>query len=311
MKQKFLIVLGMLLAVALAQPAAAELCKKCRGKAYILTVGECTSCGGHTGSGAFKLCKKCSAEQGKCEHCLARLDGGGKPPRPKPIDPKKSGTYRFGKWKYSLEIKDPGTRSKGKWGKLHYGDKELPGAEVNDHYRTPWGPIYWVCMPDVPLGEHGWMPSPSREVKRKGKLLLSPEGKSQPVELTAADAGKTVQIVVGTTVVISLEGNITTGYSWHAAEVTGHAVKQLGKASYATRPHRPGLVGVGGMFTFKFAAVKPGKVTVKLIYVRPWERDQPPERQFAVAIEVRGDRDRPSDRRKPEKKPPGVGTTGK
>jgi predicted secreted protein len=52
--------------------------------------------------------------------------------------------------------------------------------------------------------------------------------------------------------------------------------------------HAKGIVGAGGTFVFKLQAVKPGNSTVKLVYVRPWEKDKPPVRTFTVTIEVQG-----------------------
>jgi inhibitor of cysteine peptidase len=305
------VLLTAILVVGLSRPAAAELCEKCRGQAYILNVGVCSSCGGQTTSGAFKLCRACSDEQGKCEHCLALLGGEQPPPekqpaKPKPIDPKKSGTYSFGKWKYVLKISAPGTRSAGKWGELSYDNKRLLNPEVNDHYRTPWGLMYWVGDRQARWGQHGWMPSPSQQDKRKGNLLSPPGAETEQLELTAADSGKTVAAVVGQTIVISLEGNITTGYSWQTTELSGQAVESLGKPSYVTRLHAPGIVGVGGTFTFRFKAVRPGTAALKLIYVRPWEKDQPPQETFAVTIGVGAESKRVPERRGSQQKPAGA-----
>jgi inhibitor of cysteine peptidase len=61
------------LAFVLAAPAVAELCPKCRDKGYTTDVGVCQECGGHTSSGRFKLCRKCSAKLGQCENCRAPL----------------------------------------------------------------------------------------------------------------------------------------------------------------------------------------------------------------------------------------------
>ena len=56
-----------------ASIAPGALCGKCRGKMYIMSVGKCTQCAGHTSSGAHKLCRKCSTKLGQCEHCRAPL----------------------------------------------------------------------------------------------------------------------------------------------------------------------------------------------------------------------------------------------
>jgi inhibitor of cysteine peptidase len=299
-------VLVAILAAGLCRPVAGELCKDCRDKAYVLAVGECSSCGGETRSVAFKLCPKCSAEQGKCEHCLALLavppeQPDKEPPKPKPIDPDKAGTYSFGKWTYRLEISDPGTRNEGKRGRLIYSDKALPDAELNDFCATPWGMIYWVGNPRGSSGLHGWMPSPLAGADRKGKLL-SPPGMPPAVKLDVADDGKTVSAIIGQKIEISLEGNITTGYSWQVGELGGKAVVSLGEPAYVTRQHAPGMVGVGGTFTFELAAVAAGTAKLRLIYVRPWEKDQPPEKTFTVTIKVQSDTKQAAES---EKKPPG------
>jgi serpin B len=65
-----------------ASIAGAELCKKCKGKMYIMSIGKCTKCPNHTSSGAFKLCKTCSKKLGKCECCMAPLGGGVRPAPP-------------------------------------------------------------------------------------------------------------------------------------------------------------------------------------------------------------------------------------
>jgi inhibitor of cysteine peptidase len=53
--------------------ARADLCPKCKDGVYIQTIGTCAACGGTTTSGAFKLCRACSAKLGECEHCRAKL----------------------------------------------------------------------------------------------------------------------------------------------------------------------------------------------------------------------------------------------
>jgi inhibitor of cysteine peptidase len=68
---------GLVAIVIVCSAARAELCPKCRDKGYIQNIGTCAECGGATSSGTFKLCKKCSAKLGQCEHCRAPLRGKG------------------------------------------------------------------------------------------------------------------------------------------------------------------------------------------------------------------------------------------
>ena len=64
--------------------ARAALCGKCKGRMYITSIGRCTKCPGHTSSGAFKLCKKCSSRLGQCQSCLAAEGKPAARPRVKP-----------------------------------------------------------------------------------------------------------------------------------------------------------------------------------------------------------------------------------
>jgi inhibitor of cysteine peptidase len=165
---------------------------------YIMNIGTCQSCGGTTGSGAFKLCRKCSNNQHKCEHCLAALGG------------------------------------------------EQPAAKDDK----------------------------------------APADKPAAVQLGESADGKTTTVPLGKTIVITLPGNITTGYSWKAVELKGDAVKADGEGTYVPKKHKPGMVGVGGASVFKYNAVKAGKATIKLAYARPWEKDKEPAKTFTAIIEV-------------------------
>lgn len=68
------VVLAAVFALVLAEvPVLADLCQKHRGMCFIANVGKCRECGGTTSSGAFPLCKGCSARLGQCQACRAKL----------------------------------------------------------------------------------------------------------------------------------------------------------------------------------------------------------------------------------------------
>ena len=108
----------------------------------------------------------------------------------------------------------------------------------------------------------------------------------KPLAVTAGDKGKTVTVKVGQEVDVSLEGNITTGYSWDLAGIDGQAVALDGKVNYKENKHTAGMTGAPGMFHAKFKVLKPGKATVKLQYQRPWEKDKKPAETFEVTFSV-------------------------
>ncbi|MBC8326066.1 MAG: protease inhibitor I42 family protein [Verrucomicrobia subdivision 3 bacterium] len=88
---------NLLLAIVLAVftlNAWAALCPKCSKLAYISSIGKCTKCENHTSSGAFKLCKTCSTQSGKCAHCeqpvvgkIKLVPGPAPAPNPDPVAP--------------------------------------------------------------------------------------------------------------------------------------------------------------------------------------------------------------------------------
>ena len=109
----------------------------------------------------------------------------------------------------------------------------------------------------------------------------------EPIDLAESDDGKSVKVDVGRRVRIRLAGNPTTGYSWFLMPIEGQAVKAEGKLKYKPNTHRPGMVGVGGTFELVLRAVQAGESKVRLEYKRPWEKDTPPIRKFAVTLAVR------------------------
>ena len=282
--------------------ASAELCGKCKGGMYIMSIGKCVDCGGHTGSGAFKLCKACSAKLGQCEHCRAPLKAAAKPDKPKQdkakpakpakIDTAKSGVYKSGRWEYRYQIKQRGTRSERKRGVLLFGGAEVTAAaKLNDYHRTPWGALYWVGDGKA-FGPNGWLPE--MHGSRDGRELPPPIGARpylKPVALSEADHGKTIRLVLGQPVHVRLEGSPATGFEWRLVKVTGEAVKWSGKTYVAIPPRqRPRYTDrAEGTYSFILAAVKPGRATVTLTYALPWEKDKPPAKTFKVTLNVVAD----------------------
>jgi len=127
-----------------AVPAAADLCAKCKGKMYIQNIGKCEACGGPTSSGAFKLCKKCSARLGQCEHCRAPLKKKALPPDSIAVDEKANGTTvtaKVGKLVvvrlagnpttgYSWSVKKLAGKALEQVGKLKYVPRKVPARMV-------------------------------------------------------------------------------------------------------------------------------------------------------------------------------------
>ena len=110
------------------------------------------------------------------------------------------------------------------------------------------------------------------------------------INLGIGDSGKTVKAAVGDLVLIKLQANPSTGFTWSAADqAKGSAVALTSKkfltASQMNAEIQP-MPGQGGETTFTYGVVRTGKATISLSYRRPWEKKAKPAKAFAVTIEA-------------------------
>ena len=119
-----------------------------------------------------------------------------------------------------------------------------------------------------------------------GLLLtaLNACGATNEVKLDASDDGNQVELDAGQTLVVSLAGNPTTGYTWEAAELDEQVLRQVGETEF--KPESD-AIGAGGVQTLRFETVNTGQMTLKLVYHRPWEEDVEPAETFSVQVVVR------------------------
>jgi inhibitor of cysteine peptidase len=113
-----------------------------------------------------------------------------------------------------------------------------------------------------------------------GVVLLT---RSESLDITEADAGKTIELNVGEAFTVTLEGNPTTGYNWELVATEGAVVEQVGEPEFDSDSN---LVGAGGSITLNFKATNPGRQTLELVYRRSWEEDVAPLDTFAVNLVV-------------------------
>jgi len=104
------------------------------------------------------------------------------------------------------------------------------------------------------------------------------------VTLTAADSGSTVTLETGQTLVIGLDANHATGFSWKLDAPVPAPLEQSGEPAYEVASDR---VGASGTETWIFIARSPGEATLTMVYARPFEADAEPAEQFEVTVHVR------------------------
>ncbi len=116
-------------------------------------------------------------------------------------------------------------------------------------------------------------------------LMVSGGCSVAEVQLDANSNGTQKELARGQTVVVALDSNPTTGYSWAVSDVDQNVLRQVGNSSYQSS--NSNLTGAGGVETFQFEAENAGLTTLKLVYRRPWETNVAPIKTFTVQVAVR------------------------
>jgi len=101
--------------------------------------------------------------------------------------------------------------------------------------------------------------------------------------ITEADHGKTVDLKKGDALTIRLPENPTTGYRWSLDEHDASALEPTAGPGFESSGS---AVGAGGGRTLSFLAKTPGEYSLALNLRRPWEKQVPPGKTFAVNVRI-------------------------
>ncbi len=102
--------------------------------------------------------------------------------------------------------------------------------------------------------------------------------------LTAGDNGSLVDTGVGSTLVVMLAANRSTGHRWQPLLGSDDVLVQSSARTYETTDTRPGS---GGIEVFRFEAPRAGVQILRFEYRRPWERSQPSVQAVSFTLRVR------------------------
>lgn len=118
-------------------------------------------------------------------------------------------------------------------------------------------------------------------------LLFRGEARAtDPIELTEAESGRTIRGSVGQGVVVTLEGNPSTGYSWSYRSAPPEALEPVGEPEYI--PDLPVRPGSGGRMRHRFTAILKGEAALRFEYRRSWEADVPPAKVVTYTLVIGG-----------------------
>lgn len=100
-------------------------------------------------------------------------------------------------------------------------------------------------------------------------------------KLIEFDTGRTIEMKVGNTILVELPGNPSTGYSWEVISIDKSVIQKTGDVKFMTNSN---VIGSPGKVALRFKVVGAGKATLKLGYMRVWEKSVAPVRTFLVDV---------------------------
>jgi predicted secreted protein len=103
------------------------------------------------------------------------------------------------------------------------------------------------------------------------------------ITLGEGDAGKSVEVERGQSVVVRLDTNCSTGYGWTFVDPDSPVLTRDGDA-VCQRRATDGSIGDGGTETWSFVVANYGVQELIFEYRRPWESDQPPARRVTYTV---------------------------
>lgn len=95
-----------------------------------------------------------------------------------------------------------------------------------------------------------------------------------------------VSLKAGQQISILLDGNAGTGYSWQLAEPLPAGGPVQVSLSGISQNDDTNCCGFPVPTTLTIAGVKPGKALVRVVYVRPWEKDKKPAAEECFSVKV-------------------------
>ena len=98
------------------------------------------------------------------------------------------------------------------------------------------------------------------------------------------ESGQQVELAPGDSLVVTLDSNATTGFSWSISGISDEDVVDEVSNEYQAPDSE--LMGAGGQEVWTFEATEKGTSTVEMQYSRSWETGVEPAATFNVTVVV-------------------------
>lgn len=120
-----------------------------------------------------------------------------------------------------------------------------------------------------------------------GLFMSAPKPPPEPVTVSAAQSGTSVDLAAGQGLVVRLPSNPTTGYRWIYVEPKDAVLRVDGPSTFEATQSTGGTVGAGGTEIWKLAPLKPGQQQLRFEYRRPWEQGVAPSQLATYSVTVK------------------------
>jgi predicted secreted protein len=107
-------------------------------------------------------------------------------------------------------------------------------------------------------------------------------GAPRSVVVTEAQNGQNIQIGINDVLIVRLQAQAGTGYSWAVTTVPSF----LRLSQEHTEPTGRTIPGGPEVQLFTFKPISSGNALLSFAYWRPWETGQPPARTYNVKVSV-------------------------
>jgi predicted secreted protein len=101
------------------------------------------------------------------------------------------------------------------------------------------------------------------------------------VRLSAEDDRRQIEVRGDQLLVVTLEGNLSTGYMWEVEGLDEKVLRQRGEIEIQQESN---LLGACSRQIIRFQAVGEGQTTLNVVHRRPWEEGIEPIRRFSVQV---------------------------
>lgn len=109
-------------------------------------------------------------------------------------------------------------------------------------------------------------------------------GASDSVVVTDKHNGSKITVKKGAILILKLNAQIGTGYSWKISHMDSKKLQSLGESQVESGEQE--MPGAAEQQVFGFKAIGSGVSTLELQYVRPWEQGSKPEKIYSIKVQV-------------------------